>query len=37
MLTDPKLREGLGEARADAAAGRVSDLDDLIAETAAEL
>ena len=37
MLTDPKLREGLGEARADVAAGRVSDLDDLIAETAAEL
>jgi len=33
MLSDP----GLGEARADVAAGRVSDLDDLIAETAAEL
>ncbi|GAH90349.1 unnamed protein product [marine sediment metagenome] len=37
MLSDPKLREGLGEARADVVAGRVSDLDDLIAETAAEL
>jgi len=37
MLSDPKLRKGLEEARADVAAGRVSDLDDLIAETKAEL
>lgn len=37
MLSDPKLRQGLDEARADVAAGRVSDLDDLIAETKAEL
>jgi len=37
MLSDPKLRQGLDEARADAAAGRVSDLDDLMAETKALL
>jgi len=37
MLSDPKLRQGLDEARADVAARRVSDLDDLIAETKAEL
>jgi len=37
MLSDPKLRKGLEEARADVAAGRVSDLDDLIAETKVEL
>jgi len=37
MLSDPKLRRGVEEARADAATGRVSDLDDLIAETKAEL
>ncbi len=37
MLSDPKLRKGLEEARADAAAGRVSDLDDFIAETKVEL
>ena len=37
MLSDPKLRKGLEEARADVAAGRVSDLDDLIAETKAQL
>jgi len=37
MLSDPKLRQGLDEARADVAAGRVSDLDDLIAETKAQL
>lgn len=37
MLSDPKLREGLEEARADVGAGRVSDLDDLLAETKAEL
>ena len=37
MLSDPKLRQGLEEARADVAAGRVSDLDDLLAETKAQL
>jgi len=37
MLSEPKLRKGLEEARADAAAGRVSDLDDLMAETKALL
>ena len=37
MLSDPKLRKGLDEARADVAAGRVSDLDDLVTETKAEL
>ena len=37
MLSDPKLRQGLDEARADMVAGQVSDLDDLIAETKAEL
>ena len=37
MLSDPKLRKGLEEARADVAAGRVSDLNDLIAETEAKL
>ena len=37
MLSDPKLRQGLEEARADVAAGRVSDLDDLVAEAKAQL
>ena len=37
MLSDPKLRKGLDEARADVAAGRVSELNDLMAETKAEL
>jgi len=37
MLTDPKLREGLEEARADVAAERVSSLDELIAEVQAKL
>ena len=37
MLADPKLREGLEEARADVAEGRVSGVDDLMAETKAEL
>ena len=32
MLTDPKLRKGLEEARADVAAKRVSGLDELMAE-----
>jgi len=32
MLTDPKLHKGLEEARADVAAGRVSSLDELLAE-----
>ena len=32
MLTDPKLHKGLEEARADVAAGRVSGLDELMAE-----
>ena len=32
LLTDPKLRRGLEEARADVTAGRVSDLDELMAE-----
>ena len=37
MLTDPKLRNGLEEARADVVAGRVSSLDDLLAEVQAKL
>lgn len=37
MMSDPKLRKGLEEARADVAAGRVSDLDELIAEVQAEV
>jgi len=37
MMSDPKLRKGLEEARADVAAERVSDLDELIAEVQAEL
>jgi len=32
LLTDPKLRRGLEEARADVTAGRVSSLDELLAE-----
>jgi len=37
IMSDPKLRKGLEEARADVAADRVSDLDELIAEVQAEL
>jgi len=37
MLSDPKLRKGLDKARAEATAGRVFDLDDLVAETKVEL
>ncbi len=37
MVLDPKLRKGLEDARADVAAGRVSGLDELIAEVQAEL
>ena len=36
MMLDPKLRKSLEEARADVVAGRVSDLDELIAEAEAE-
>ena len=32
MLTDPELRKGLEEGRADVTVGRVSDLDELMAE-----
>ena len=37
MLSDPKLRKGLEEARADVTAGRVSDLDDLLEEPHQEI
>ncbi len=37
MVLDPKLRKGLEDARADVAAGRVSDLDELMAEVQAKL
>jgi len=37
MMSDPKLRKGLEEARADVAAERVSDLDELIAEVQVEM
>lgn len=37
MLTDPKLRSRLEEARADVAAGRVSGLDELTAKVEAKL
>ena len=37
MLTDSKLREGSEEARADVAAERVSNLDELTAEAQVKL
>jgi len=37
MLWDPMLRKGLEEAHADVTAGRVSDLDDLLAQAKAEM
>ena len=37
MLSDPKLRKGLEEARDDVAAGRVFDLNALLSETEAEI
>jgi len=37
MVTDPKLRKGLEEARVDVAAGRVSRLGELISEVQGKL
>ena len=37
LFRDPKLREGLEEAREDISAGRVRDVDELISQTKAEL
>ena len=37
MLSDQRLHKGLEEARANVAAGRVTELDELIAEAQAEL
>ena len=37
LFRDPKLREGLEEAREDISAGRVRDVDELISQTKAQL